>query len=45
MKIQYYNFIHTATGILETINENVIKSENFKEDLQNTKKYVRNKLL
>ena len=45
MKIQYYNFINTATDILETINENVIKSENFKEDLKNTKIYVRNKLL
>ena len=45
MKIQYYNFLNTATDILETINENVIKSENFKEDLQNTKIYVRNKLL
>lgn len=45
MKIQYYNFINTATEILESINENVIKSENLKEDLQNTKEYVRNKLL
>ena len=45
MKIQYYNFIHTATGFLEVINENVIKSENFKDDLQNTKIYIRNKLI
>ena len=45
MKIQYYNFIHTATGFLEVINENVIKSENLKDDLQNTKEYVRNKLI
>lgn len=45
MKIQYYNFISTATDILESINNNVIKSEDFKEDLKNTKEYVRNKLL